>query len=350
MAYIVNYMAQSVLRLTDCYQKASTVHITLINQHTQQAQLIHAEQIKQADGVVWLDIAATDTEWTRFVEQEFGLVLAEQHLLDTHNVQHPPFHDDTDDYEMLIFRALNNTSSSLKLASFEVDTAPIIFITYQNVLISIHPTSKTNFEDLRSRWLRNSRLRIPVTPDGILCLLLSWLTDQYLNLRVSFAEQLEHWQTQLLETNKRFQDWTKLLKAGSHLRQYRISIIEPQETALDEWRDERVQMDSRILTRLTDIQEHFRRVNRDAEIFQNDLENLIQIYFSATNQRMNEIMRVLTIASVIFLPLNLLAGIYGMNFEKMPGLSNPYGFTLIIIVIIGIVLFILSLFRWKKWL
>lgn len=79
-----------------------------------------------------------------------------------------------------------------------------------------------------------------------------------------------------------------------------------------------------------------------------DLENLVQIYFSATNQRMNDIMRVLTIASVIFLPLNLLAGIYGMN-DYMPGLNEKYGFFFVLFGMVGVVLFILAIFRWKKW-
>ena len=328
------------------------MHITVIDPSTQQARLVSPEQFSApSTGVVWIDMQSNDARWPSFVEQKFGLVLAEQHLLDIQNPHHPPFHDDTDDYEMLIFRAVSQPDPSVKLTSFQVDTAAIVFIVYKNLLLTIHTSHKTQFDELRSRWLRNLRLKIPLNPDGILCLLLSWLTDQYLNLRVSFAEQLEHWQTQLLANNKRFQDWTSLLKAGSHLRQYRLSIVEPQETALDEWRDERIDLDLdiRIITRLTDIQEHFSRVNRDAEIFQNDLENLIQIYFSATNQRMNEIMRVLTIASVIFLPLNLLAGIYGMNFEHMPGLSQLQGFTFVIAGMILIVVLILAIFRWKKW-
>ena len=324
------------------------MHITLFDAQTQQAQLIHPEQLKSCHGMIWLDILSTDTHWQRFVEQEFGLVLEEQHVLDTQNTNHPPFHDDTERYEMLIFRALS--TPGVQLASFEVDSAPIIFITYRNVLLSIHTTAKTNFDDLRSRWLRGSRIRAPLTPDGILCLLLSWLTDQYLSLRVSFVEQLEQWQTQMLQSAVGFKDWANLLKASSHLRQYRLGLIEPQETALDEWRDERLDMDTRITTRLADVQEHFSRVNRDAEICQNDLENLVQIYFSATNQRMNDIMRVLTIASVIFLPLNLLAGIYGMNFDYMPGLNEKYGFFFVLFGMVGVVLFILAIFRWKKWM
>lgn len=324
------------------------MYITLFDDQTQQAHLIRPEEIKTSQGMIWLDVLVTDTHWQSFVEQEFGLILEEQHVLDVANTNHPPFHDDTAHYEMLIFRALN--SANPKLSCFEVDSAPIIFFVYGRLLLSIHNTSKTNFDEIRNRWLRGSRVRVPVSPDGVLCLLLGWLTDQYLNLRVSFVEQLEHWQTQMLKSTPHFKDWANLLKASSHLRQYRLALIEPQETALDEWRDERMEMDARILTRLTDVQEHFNRVDRDAEICQNDLENLVQIYFSASNQRMNDIMRVLTIASVIFLPLNLLAGIYGMNFEQMPGLTSSYGFMLVILTMLGIVFFILGIFRWKKWL
>ncbi|SKA91802.1 magnesium Mg(2+) and cobalt Co(2+) transport protein (corA) [Thiothrix eikelboomii] len=324
------------------------MYITLFDAQTQQAQLIRPEQIKTSQGMIWLDVLATDTDWQNFVEQEFGLILEEQHAQDAANPNHPPFHDDTERYEMLIFRALN--CANTQLSSFEVDSAPIVFFVYGKLLLSIHNTNKTNFDEIRSRWLRGSRVRAPLSPDGVLCLLLSWLTDQYLSLRISFVEQLEDWQTQMLKSTARFQNWASLLKAGSLLRQYRLGLIEPQQTALDEWRDERMEMDARILTRLTDVQEHFNRVDRDAEICQNDLENLVQIYFSASNQRMNDIMRVLTIASVIFLPLNLLSGIYGMNFEHMPGLTTHYGFILVILAMFGIVLFILGIFRWKKWL
>lgn len=324
------------------------MHITYFDAQTQQAQLISPEQIKTCQGMIWLDVLSTDTDWQSLVETEFGLVLEEQHVLDTRNPNHPPFYDDTDHYEMLIFRALSHPNE--KLTSFEVESAPIVLLTYRNLLLSIHPTTKTNFDEIRQRWLSGSRIRASLTPAGILCLLLSWLTDQYLNLRVAFIEQLEHWQTQLLQPTKHFHDWLSLLKASSHLRHYRLALIEPQQTALDEWRDEHMDLDTRLLTRLTDVQEHFNRVDRDAEICQNDLENLVQIYFSASNQRMNDIMRVLTIASVIFLPLNLLAGIYGMNFEYLPGLGSAYGFTLVIVGMLAIVLLILGIFRWKKWL
>jgi Mg2+ and Co2+ transporter CorA len=130
-----------------------------------------------------------------------------------------------------------------------------------------------------------------------------------------------------------------------------METIEPQEEALDAFIDETDQtLDPRIEVRLSDILEHFSRVSRDTAALQNDLENLVQIYFSATNQRTNEIIRVLTIASVIFLPLNLLAGIYGMNFEYIPGSGAQYGFFEVLISMLIVMLVVLGVLRWKRWL
>jgi Mg2+ and Co2+ transporter CorA len=182
-------------------------------------------------------------------------------------------------------------------------------------------------------------------------LLVDWLTDQYLNLRTSFTQQLEYWQQQLLNPNGHFSDWTELLKASSRLRHYRLLTVEPQEEVLDHWIDKTtIPVDPRTEVRLNDIVGHFERVRRDAEAIQSDLDNLTQIYFSATNQRTNEIMRVLTIVSVIFLPLNLLAGIYGMNFAHIPGANTPGGFFLILGLMLAIAAGILWFLRWRNWL
>ena len=109
-------------------------------------------------------------------------------------------------------------------------------------------------------------------------------------------------------------------------------------------------MDARTEVRLNDILGHFERVRRDAEAIQSDLDNLTQIYFSATNQRTNEIIRVLTIVSVIFLPLNLLAGIYGMNFAQIPGANSPGGFFVLLGLMVLIAGGILWFLRWRRWL
>lgn len=328
------------------------MHIIHIDSQTLQPRTLtleEASEVGKAGGVVWLDIYPHDVGWEKAVETHLGLVLDEQHIQDAHNPTHPPFYDDTEQYEMLVFQGL--THSTLQQGSFEVESSPIAFFIKDNILLSVHSTLKTDFHLLRNRWLRGMRVRPPISAAGVLCLLLNWLTDQYMGLRVPFAQQLEHWQKQLLDPESSFRNWEALLKAGSQLRRYRMAMIEPQEEALDEWLDETdLDLDPRIEVRLNDVLEHFSRVSRDAETLQNDLENLVQIYFSATNQRTNEVIRVLTIASVIFLPLNLLAGIYGMNFEHMPGLGSPYGFIWLLLGMVTIITVVLGFIHWKKWL
>lgn len=317
--------------------------------NTMRAQVVTLDQALQSEGVVWVDVYPHDTDWQKAVEKLLGFPLHEQHVQDTQNPQHPPFYDATLDYEMLVFRALTHTT--LQLGSFQAESSPIIFFISGKVLVSVHASLKTDCHIPRARWLRGLPMRAPLTAMGLLGSLLSWFTDQYLNMRVPFAQQLEHWQKQLLNPDSRFNDWTTLLKASSQLRHFRMGTVEPQEETLDAFLDETsLELDSRIEVRLKDVLEHFTRVSRDTETLQNDLENLVQIYFSATNQRTNEIIRVLTIASVIFLPLNLLAGIYGMNFENIPGSGAYFGFFEVLAGMMGITVAVLWILHWKRWL
>ncbi|WP_026220860.1 magnesium transporter CorA family protein [Thiofilum flexile] len=323
--------------------------IIYFDPNTLRAQALSLEQAIQTEGILWVDIYPPDTEWEKTVEQLLGFPLYEQHIKDAHNAHHPPFYDATHDYEMLVFRALTHTT--LHLGSFQAESSPVVFFISSNVLVSVHTSLKTDCHLLRTKWLRGLPLRTPLSTIGILGSLLGWFTDQYLSIRVPFAQQLEHWQKQLLDPDSRFNDWPSLLQASSQLRHFRMGTVEPQEEALDAFLDETaLQLDMRIEVRLRDALEHFTRVSRDTETLQNDLENLVQIYFSATNQRTNEVIRVLTIASVIFLPLNLLAGIYGMNFEHIPGSGAHFGFFEVLAGMMGITIGVLLILHWKRWL
>ena len=327
------------------------MHILQFDAQTCQVQVLeHSELcLPDAGSVLWLDIKPADTNWQQLVEEKLGFSIDESHLKDTLNLHHPPYYDASEHYEMLIFPAL--TQTQLATGSFQAQTSPIVFFIREQILISVHVSGQTSLASLRDKWFKGSRLRPPITSATLLSLLLLWLTDHYLNLRIPFANHLEHWQQQLLNPGSRFNDWSQLLGASSQLRKYRISIITPQEEALTTWLEETdLEMEPRVTVRFHDILEHFRRVSRDAEGLQNDLENLVQIYFSATNQRTNEIIRILTIASVIFLPLNLLAGIFGMNFVHIPGLHDPYGFFILLGGMIVLSLGLLWVLLWKRWL
>jgi magnesium transporter len=80
------------------------------------------------------------------------------------------------------------------------------------------------------------------------------------------------------------------------------------------------------------------------------LEGMANLYYAAQGQRMNEIMRVLTVVSAIFIPLTFIVGVYGMNFEHMPELKYKYGYYTIIGIMIVIGVTLLARFRKNGWL
>ena len=81
-----------------------------------------------------------------------------------------------------------------------------------------------------------------------------------------------------------------------------------------------------------------------------DVTNLLNIYLSLSSRKTNEVMKVLTIFSVFFMPLTFIVGIYGMNFEFMPELKSKWGYPSVLIIMVVITILIYTWFKRKKWL
>ncbi|SDM40109.1 magnesium/cobalt transporter CorA [Siphonobacter aquaeclarae] len=101
---------------------------------------------------------------------------------------------------------------------------------------------------------------------------------------------------------------------------------------------------------LRDLYDHVNQVNETVEIYREQMTGLLELYNSTMSNRLNNVMKVLTIISVIFMPLTFVAGIYGMNFEFMPELHWTYGYPFAIGLMACMVIGMLLWFRWKKWL
>jgi len=99
-----------------------------------------------------------------------------------------------------------------------------------------------------------------------------------------------------------------------------------------------------------DLQDHISRVIDTVETYRDLLSGIMDIYLSTNANKMNEVMKVLTIMSSIFIPVTFIAGIYGMNFEFMPELKSPYGYAAVWVVMLTVMLGLVFYFRRKKWL
>jgi magnesium/cobalt transport protein CorA len=274
-----------------------------------------------SEGFIWLDIVrGTEPQWPDLVKHLTGITLHERHVKDAENVQHPSFADLTSEYEMVIFRGL---ASVPEINTFE--SKPTAFFLFEKLLVTIRPADSRSVPLIKER-LNKQHARVPIRPAGLMHLILSAITDRFMDLREPLTLQLETWRNDLLDPKNPFNDWMTLMNHRNKLRTFEILCVE-QEEAVTRWRDStNVELDDHIMVRFNDLLEHIHRVMRFASDQQNSVESLVQLHFSAVAHRTNEIMRVLTVISAIFLPLSLVAGIFGMNFEYMPELKIKYAY------------------------
>lgn len=178
--------------------------------------------------------------------------------------------------------------------------------------------------------------RAPTSSAELMLRMVNSMVDAYLNLRRELTRQLDHWQAMLLNPHVRFNDWSSLLLARNALHHLE-EICEDQRSAIADWitvlegwvvpatktgrREHEL-----LMVRSRDVLEHIERVAHHVRRMEQSAETAVQIHFNIQGNRTNDIMRALTAITALFLPLNLIAGIFGMNFEFIPGLKLSHGF------------------------
>ncbi len=286
-----------------------------------------------------------------------GLQLLDLHVIDLLNTQLPSHYDYTSEYDLLVFRRLaaGLTGAGADAASSHqtkrsgppilrrIDTSPVGFAVMDRVLLTVHPADCAVRDGYAAKLLQNASAKSHAagahTPSSSVDLMLrvvNHMVDGYLALRRELTRQLDHWQAQLLNPKTRFNNWASLLDARLTLHQL-DEVCEDQRASIQDWiealktwpdpqGDAAVRERELLQVRSRDVLEHIERVVRHVRRLEQNAETAVQMHFSAQSHRTNDIMRTLTALTAVFLPLNLLAGIFGMNFEFMPVLHLQYGF------------------------
>jgi Mg2+ and Co2+ transporter CorA len=198
--------------------------------------------------------------------------------------------------------------------------------------------------------------RMPVSPPDLMLRVISQMVDGYLNLRRELTRQLDHWQTELINPNARFKNWSALLDARLSLH-HLDEICEDQRAAIQDWIDALDTVTPShhapprafelLKVRSRDVLEHIERVVHHVRRLEQSAETAVQMHFNAQSNRTNDIMRTLTVLTAIFLPLNLITGFFGMNFENFPVLhdENALWWTVVFMSALGLGLMV---FFWRK--
>lgn len=296
-------------------------------------------------GTIWLNfLQREDADWAEVVKRLTGFEIHERHIGDAANEAHPSFTDSTDDYELIVFRSLSPEDEDDQFS-----TRATAFFLFDRLLVTVSPANSRSVEFAQNRLL-NSKGRTPVRPTGIMHLIMNNMVDRFLSMRETLGSQLSNYREELLDPDNPFDDWRALLNFQKKIFNLEL-ISDAQSDALTMWKDSTdFVMDDQLMVRFMDLLNHIHRVSEFSENQQSEVDSLVQLHFSAVAHRTNEIVKVLTLISAIFLPLTLVAGIYGMNFKNMPELDFRYGyfFTLggMALLVIGLLIY----FKIKKWI
>jgi magnesium transporter len=353
-----------------------------------------------AGGYLWISLTREEFRGALPEVQQILQTLCLTQLVDLHvadllNDQLPSHYDYTSLYDVLVFRRLANgqgpgptqtppptaatatdphprPSRSGPPVLRRVDTRPVGFAVFDRVLLSVHPEDGAVRDGFAAKLLaagtgdgrgapaldaRATSARLPTSPSDLMLRVINQIVDGYLDLRRELTKQLDHWQTELIDPRSRFTNWGALMQARQSLH-HLDEICEDQRAAMQDWIDsletlpapagETEQRERElVLIRSRDVLEHIERVVHHVHRLEQNAETAVQMHFSVQGHRANDIMRVLTVLTAVFLPLNLIAGIFGMNFEFIPLVHKADGFWIAMTSMLVIAVLLVLIF-WRK--
>jgi magnesium transporter len=264
-------------------------------------------------------------------------------LEDILNTEQRPKLEDYDDYLFLVLKMLSfNKQEEVRAEQVSLILGPDFVLSFQEVEGDV-------FEAVRAR-LRNNKGRIRrMGPDYLAYALLDAVIDSYFVILERIGDQLEQLEEALIERP------TPRLMHRIHLFRREMILLRRAVWPLREVVGKLQRQTPPLVAETTgpflrDVYDHTIQVIDTVETFRDLLTGMMDIYLSSMSNRMNEVMKLLTIIATIFIPLTFLAGVYGMNFDYMPELHWRWAYPAVLLAMATIGGGMLWYFRKKHWL
>jgi magnesium transporter len=263
-------------------------------------------------------------------------------LEDIVHVDQRPKFEDYDNYVLAIMKMITYDE--------EVTAEQLSLILLENTVISFQePTGGDAFDIIRTR-LRQAKGRVrKLGADYLFYALMDAVVDHYFNAIEKIGDKLEVIEEEIITAPKKesLMDLYNLKREVIYLRK--------QVWPLRDMINNLIRTENQLITEntqifLRDLQDHSTRIIDTVEIYRDLLSGIMDVHISSNANKMNEVMKVLTMISTIFIPVTFIVGVYGMNFDYMPELRSKYGYyitwAIMLLIIGGLVIY----FRRKKWL
>lgn len=300
-----------------------------------------SELIAQKDSFVWLDLQAPQEPEIGLLHNEFQFhPLA---IEDATRVHERPKLESFDGYYFIVFYCI--TYSQVRQ---RVEVQPMNLFIGPNYMVSVHQGEIGVIDDTIRRWQRNEE-QFGRNPGVLLYELLDAIVDDYFPVIDSLAERVELIEEQIFERFREevLQDVFALKRDILNMRR----IVAPERDVLNVLiRREVPIFDRGTSVYLQDVYDHIVRVTDSIDTYRDLLSSALDAFLSVQSNQLNQIVKVLTITSIVLMSDALIAGIYGMNFEFMPELHWAFGYPFALGLMVVISLMLVLFFRWRRWL
>ena len=235
-----------------------------------------------------------------------------------------------------------------RLANGELIIEQFSFILFKDLLISFQPVYFNPFSALVARMSEGSNIR-KNGADDLLHALTDTIVDNYFLIVEKIGEKIDQVEDDLL-TNPKREMLQEIYKLKRNLIYIKKTLWPMRNIMSSISKNEFELIDDKTLYYFRDIHDHIIQMIDITETYREICSGMLDTYLSSISNKTNDIMKVLTIFSTIFIPLTFLAGVYGMNFKYLPELNWKYGYASFWIISALLIGFMLRYFRKKNWL
>lgn len=301
------------------------------------------ESIRKSKGVTWINIDGVHDS----VAIEAICDYLDIHKLTVEDIVSVSQRPKLEEYPKYLHAVIKDLTYHAEEELFDYEQ--ISFLLKDNVLITFQERTGDTFDGVRKRIREGIGYVRKRGADYLLYALLDSVVDNFFVILENFGEKLEDLETELLE-NPDKNSLTKLHNIRRETLGLRRAVYPMREmvAAFEKLDEPLFSQDNKVFTR--DLYDHTIKVIETIEIYRDMTSSLLDLYINSVSNKMNEVMKVLTIMTSIFIPLSFIAGVYGMNFRYMPELGYKYGYFIVLglmaVVFFGIIFYL----KRRKWL
>jgi len=330
-------------------QRTEKVSVSFIDYSTRSflekevADIKELESYKKKKSVTWINVSGVhDTKKIEEIGDMFNIHPLTQQ--DIANTTQRPKAEEYEDYVFLVF----------KMAYYEEKTNDIVIeqislILADKFIISFQERPGDIFDPLRAAIKEGKRKIRTYGTDYLMYSIADSIIDNYFSILERVGEEIEKIEERLIN-NLSDATLKSIYRLKRELIFLRKSVWPMRDVIVGLQRGDYKNIKKSTSLYLRDVYDHTIQVAETLETFRDMTSTMLDLYLSSISNKMNEVMKVLTIFAAIFIPLTLVSGIYGMNFSYMPGLDSPFGFYGVVGFMTLIAIGMIVIFKHKKWM